>query len=497
MMMKKIFILITVLSISLMFSSCEGFLDVKPSNSGDSASSIQSEDDAAVFMRGIMRKISSSSYLGRNFILYGDAKGGDLGIVSQGRGSDALYVFNHSKTSNSYSGYWSQMYHCLAQINTLIANVDKLDKEGKMSDGLAMYKAEALTLRAMIHFDLVRIYGQPYQQNGGSSLGVPVVIAPTDASDQPTRATVAQVYEQIVADLQAAETSGDLAQDPSDREGFINHWGNLAIQARVFQTMGDNTKALKAAEAVINSSKFTLYGKDEWVSSWSKQFGSESIFELSIYPDEGDMGTGSLGFYYRRYKDGSTRASGWFMASDYWLTKIDEDPQDIRKGIMSYDEIADDRFGACYKYSGGVDKGGDGKSSSTAVNIKVIRLSEMYLIAAEAALASDKNKAANYLNEIRGSRSSNLALATASTVSLDMVLNEKSKEFFGEGLRYFDMLRLGKDITFCDEMITPNVPIPHRDKTINTWNFFKCILPIGQGEIDANPAIASQQNPGY
>ena len=65
---------------------------------------------------------------------------------------------------------------------------------------------------------------------------------------------------------------------------------------------------------------------------------------------------------------------------------LGEDPTDIRWGIMTYDEISETRMGCCYKYLGGVDQPGDGKASASAVNIKVIRLSEMYLIAAEAAL---------------------------------------------------------------------------------------------------------------
>jgi hypothetical protein len=86
---------------------------------------------------------------------------------------------------------------------------------------------------------------------------------------------------------------------------------------------------------------------------------------------------------------------------------------------MNDDEIsttAVPRKGALYKYSGSVALAGDGKATSTAVNIKVIRLSEIYLIAAEAALSTDATKAATYLNAIR-KRSPNLIAATAATVT--------------------------------------------------------------------------------
>ena len=159
------------------------------------------------------------------------------------------------------------------------------------------------------------------------------------------------------------------------------------------------------------------------------------------------------------------------MASDYWIERMNEDPNDVRWGVMDYDESFDQtgvkRYGSCYKYSGSTTFAGDGKGSATAVNIKVIRLSEMYLIAAEAAIGTgNKAKAADYLNAIR-KRSPSLAPATAANVSVDMVLDERSKELFGEGHRFFDMMRLNKTIAFNDDFIYPFVVITHREKTID------------------------------
>src|SRR5690606_9293512 len=147
-------------------------------------------------------------------------------------------------------------------------------------------------------------------------------------------------------------------------------------------------------------------------------------------------------------------------------------------------------LGSCYKYSGGVNLEGDGKSTNTAVNIKVIRLSEIYLIAAEAALPTDRELAATYLNEIR-KRSPTLPAATAGTMSLQMILDERSKELFAEGHRFFDLIRLDQSITFNDEF--GGITVPHREKTIDR-SFYKTVLPISQDEINANPGIGEQQN---
>jgi hypothetical protein len=196
----------------------------------------------------------------------------------------------------------------------------------------------------------------------------------------------------------------------------------------------------------------------------------------------------------RRAGHGSASFLGNFMASDAFIARMNEDPQDVRHGIIARDETSANRMGSWYKYSGSVTLAGDKKTNnSTAVNIKVIRLSEVYLIAAEAALTSNPAKAATYLNAIR-KRSPNLAPATAQTVSLDMIADERSKELFGEGHRFFDMIRWNKPITFNDEL--GNLAITHRNKTIDR-SFYKTILPIAIGEINANPGIKAQQNPGY
>ena len=118
------------------------------------------------------------------------------------------------------------------------------------------------------------------------------------------------------------------------------------------------------------------------------------------------------------------------------------------------------------------------------------------LFRSEAALhksAPDATLAATYLNEIR-KRSPNLEAATAATINDQMILDERSKELFGEGHRFFDMIRLNQTIEFNDDF--QGVPVTKREKTIDR-TFGKIILPIPQDEINANPALKEQQNDGY
>jgi hypothetical protein len=255
------------------FTSCKKeFLDVKPTNAGDAETAIQTAADAKVMINGLMSKMTSSDYYGRNFILYGDVKGGDLTIISQGRGLDALYTFNHSKSSNNYSGFWNQIYHCILQANNIITNIDRLKAAGT-TENFDNYKGQALTARALMYFDLVRLYGKPYTQDK-SSYGVPNITEPLDASAQPLRATVEENYTRIVKDLKDAEP----LLSKSKSNGYLNYYGNKAIQARVYLNMEKYPEALSAAQAIITSNVYKLYSNAEWVNSWKTQFGSESIF---------------------------------------------------------------------------------------------------------------------------------------------------------------------------------------------------------------------------
>ncbi|MFD2919962.1 RagB/SusD family nutrient uptake outer membrane protein [Terrimonas rubra] len=492
-MNKKNILATALIAMVIFITSCsKSFLDVPPTNQGDANDFIKTAADAKIAINGISRKMISSSYYGRTFVLYGDAKGGDLTVFSQGRGLDNLYTFNHAPTSGSYGDIWSTLYDILLQINSLLQNIDKLISNGS-TENFDVYKGQALTLRALIYFDLVRLYGEPYNENK-SAYGVSNITTPIPVFSQPLRNTVEENYTQIIKDL----TDAAPLLPKTKLNGYINYYGNKAILARVNLYMGNNAGALTAAEEVIGAtSLYSLYSNANWVNSWKAQYGSESIFELAVLPTTGgDLGNASLGAYLRAQGRGGAAILGWFGASDYYLDRLKQDATDVRWGVMGPDERSttpNPRLGACYKYSGGTDLSGDGKGVSTAVNIKVIRLSEMYLIAAEAALPTNKLKASNYLNEIR-KRAPALTPSTETTVTLDMIIDEKSKELFGEGHRFFDMIRLNRSITFNDEYI--GAAITHRAKTIDR-TFFKTILPIAQSEINANPGLKAQQNPNY
>ena len=489
--MKKIAIILSFFCL-LTFVSCEGFLDVSPSNQADSSTCITSESDAQVMLNGLMRKMTSSSYYGQTFLMVGDAKGGDFTIYTAGYTGSTMYYYAHTQQSNTYSGLWSQMYNCLLQANNIITNIEALKAAGTTSSGLDNILGQAYTARALIHFDLVRLYGQPYNMNK-SALGVAVVTEPVDAGAQLQRNTVEEVYTQVVADL----TKAAPLLSTKKTLGYINYYANQAILGKVYMYMDNFSAAASAFANVIDSGTYKLYEPEEWVASWTKQNGSESIFELGIFPSEGDLGGSAYGILFRRKNHGNSSAYGCFSASEYWHAIMDDD--DVRWGVMDYDHMYGEEERSnwpvcCYKYSGSPSLAGDGKSTSTAVNVKVIRLSEVYLLAAEAnCRAGNNGKAADLLNAI-ARRNPDYTPWTAGTVSVDAIYNEYRRELLGEGKLFFEAMRQNRTIYFEDDAWGFGTSTTYRESHIDR-TFFRCILPIGQNEINANPTI--QQNPGY
>lgn len=488
---KNILTYLLIGALFLFTCACEGFLDQKPTNSTLSSEAITCAEDAQVAMNGVLRTMTAYGYYGRQFLLYADFKGGDLTPPSLGRGNDALFTFTHNFNLNAYGEIWDSMFYTLLQANNIISSIKEgsatytTEEEKETLDDIC---GQALAVRALVHFDLARVYGYPYLKDNGASLGAPIVTRVLDAQDKLVRSSVAETYERAIADLKEAL---GLLNDENKTLG-ISVYAAKALLSRIYLYCGEWDNAFKLAEEVISSQKFTLYDNANWASSWNADFGTESIFELPVTAGENDLEGSSPTHLLRPYyfQNGASAA----VASKQFFAIMEEDMEDIRWQIMDIEATSEvaglviGRKGWIKKYE---------KNSGTANNIKIVRLSEVYLIAAEAALkkgTQDKEKAVGYLNMIR-KRSPSLQPATTDmdTGAIeDMIFRERRKELICEGHTYFDFLRCGKTVTF-DETLYP-ITSEGRQLTVD-WNFAKCVLPIPQAELLANPDI--QQNPSY
>lgn len=505
--MKKILTIIGAFSV-LILTSCNSFLDLTPTNSVVASSSLTTVNEATVAMNGIYNRMTYLSYYGQRMTKYADMRGGDLYVPSSGRSDDALFLFTHDQTRSNFGAMWDVIYKVIMLSNNVISNIESgnvktysTSEETSLND----IKGQALAIRALAHFDLVRLYGLPYTKQGApASLGVPVVTSVLPAQEKLARNTVEEVYNQVIGDL----TSAIPLLKATKVNGKINQYAARALLSRVYLYKGDYNNAYTTSSDLINKSSgvYALYTPANWVSSWKSQFSSESIFELSITSkDATSLGNSSLtSFYAPMYYNSAFLAGA--VASDKFLDLLSEDMTDVRWGVMDLDEYGNSirnptrsipgRKGWIAKYMG------DKSDVISATNIKILRLSEIYLIASESALKKlnpDKLAAVSYLNAIR-SRSQGLLPASIESTAEQLeilILNERSKELIAEGHRFFDLMRLGKTIVFDDPSTKFNEPVlstSGRSVTVD-WDNGKIVLPIPDYEINANPKM--KQNPAY
>lgn len=498
--MKKIYIYLLTM-VSVMGTSCsEDWLNLNPSTSVTTNQAFTTLEDAKVALNGVYRETSQHSYYGDNYWYYGDCRAMDVQArenKASGKRVTPYYTYNVLATDNlNITLPWNRPYLVIRQANNLIQKIEQGAVQSSDTKELNRIKAEALVLRGLALFNLTRLFGMPYMNDNGASLGVPIELKPEEPAHQPKRNTVAECYEQVVADITTALPN--LRTEKTD--GYINYWAAQALLSRVYLDMGKNKEAYDAATDVINNNGglYQLYTRDEYPTIWGKDFQSEALFELYISttePSEWGGGTGGEGapMVYANEEKGVDWNN--LILTEEFLNLLDEDPNDVRHCITQLSlienneglpEAARNRKVFLGKFPG---KSGDPKDN----NISVIRLSEVYLNAAEAGVklgGEYLEPARGFLNQIV-SRANPDKTVSASEFTIERVLKECRKELVGEGQIFFDYLRNKQPIvrkggwhlstlsTLNAETIQPNDP--------------RIALPIPQSEIDANPNMV--QNP--
>lgn len=489
-------------------SSCvNDWLDVAPSDGTDADAALTSSSDLDAARTGMYKALKGNSslvdYYGMQFFVYGDVHAGDDYQYNNIGGSNRAsfyYDMNYQTASeftsstSSSTVTWKSPYIVIGRANRIIAAAEggALSDAAEAKATIDQYAAEAKVLRALAHFDLVRIYGKPYTEDQGASLGVPLVTEVLESNAKPARSTVAEVYTQVVKDLTEAISSNALATETEP--GYVSVWGAKAILSRVYLNMGDYANALSVAEDIIKNSGAALWTRDQYFKAWDASTPNESefLFRLNVSgsTDNNDLnGIGNL-----QGRDGYKE----MVATKKFVDMLSADANDVRNDMFlpatADKEVA--AFGTNKVYLNKLR--GQGGNLRNVTIIPIIRLSEVYLTAAECAFrTNDKAKAVEYLNDLVKNRTTSAsALATESDITLDRILIERRKELIGEGQRYFDALR-------CNETIVRYTSDADKGwhKTLSKEaqsfdrDYFKAIAAIPQAEINANPNI--KQNTGY
>jgi hypothetical protein len=455
--------LATVLLVSL--ASCKkSFLELDPPTSLTPEVALATEADLQVALRGAYAGLKSTALYGRSLPVLGDMMGDNTYQSTLNTNRYTLFNNNtYTVTDGDVAGLWSAAYTVILRANNIInspvaanANVNQI-------------KGEAYAIRALAYYNLVRFFATPYTQDP-AALGVPLVTT-YDADLKPGRAKVSEVYALINADLNQAYTLMTKFTNSSQ----FSKYAAKALQAKVYITMGDKANAKTAALDVITNSGFTAVTAAAHAGYWAgvsfRTDKVETLFELS-FDAVANNAFDALAYIYLQ----SGNYGDMLCADDLYASFS---ATDARKSLYATGVRGGLASVFVNKYSSFT-----GDHSDT----KVIRMAEMYLIAAEASYPANEADAIKYVNEVTSRRGAT-AIASTGAALLEDIITERRKELAFEGERYHDLQRLKRDVV-------RGANYPASARTIAFSNFRR-IMPIPQGELDANPTIKAQQNPGW
>ena len=413
---------------------------------------------------GLYSTLEVQEYYGAYFPLLADLNS-DNGIAG-GYNNTSLNEFGaYSVTSSNIfiQNMYVALYYSIATANAILAGEKGItDTSSDAQQLLASVRGQALAIRAMAHFDLLRSFG--YHWDLSSPYGIPVVTTVQTASDIVPRSTVAATYAAIISDLTQADSllSGETSRDAN----YINPAIVNALLARVYLYMKDYTDAANYATLVINDGAFSLLDQNNFPSIYTSKLSKESVFELPFNQQNQSEYNIST---YARPDAASTEVL--FIASQALQTFFQNRPADLRINLLDYSSPNFQPNGRTLKYSSDITQ----KDNSAYV----IRIAEMYMIRAEA-LGRMGGGLAD-LNTIRVNRG--LAALAPTDVPDDptyaqAIADEDRAEFNFEGHRYFDLARTGQVASVLGVPATNSV------------------FPIPLAQINATHG-AVVQNPGY
>jgi len=481
--------LIGVTAVVMLFvSGCKKFLDVPPKDQVPQSTLFKDEQGFKDALIGVYLGMDKPMNGGRYGLYTTNLSMGMLStmaynydnatIANAGTGgafynNAVYYVYSDGELKLEIDGIWGGMYNNIANLNNILIQIEN-KKDLFHGDNFNRVKGEATALRALFHFDLVRLFGQP-PLTGSTAKAIPYV---TQFSNKSTPfVTVQAALDSCIADLSkakeilgAADTSAVIkgVEDPfsSYTQNHLNYWAVQALMARVYLYKGDYENADKYAKAVIGSNKFPLITSNVAAALnpiRDRTFSQEhlfSVYSMNTRNYNGDLFDKSSGVPLRLLPAGKNAVytTGSGNASDYRYISWFDNNQTATNVPSKFFQDKN----LPYELQG---------------IVPVIRVSEMYYIAAECA---NKNGAissgSDFLNNVRQARGLNPLDAGGFTnpdsLSIE-IMREYQKEFIQEGQTFFYYKRLNKDlkqVTSTTAVIPANVyvlPIPDKEREYN------------------------------
>ena len=483
--MKKWYQIILCFAFAIILPSCE-FLNVRMNGKSDIESFFLEVSSLKMTNNGIYK--AYSSFYNGMFCPFAESVSDEMNFADV---SSSFYRIGNFETTSvdeaTAVGYiLKRGYSVIANCNQVLDHADALlesypSKAKEIND----YVAQALFIRALTHFQLCLTYGQNYTYTPNAShLGIPIVLRPLGLSGEIIeRADVHDTYQAVLADL---EKSLPLFDTERNNVFFASQTAAKALLARVHLYMGHWDLAVGYASDVISNSGLALTpSEDYWKMFCSAdENGSEAIFRLNGY-----MNSSSQSSFYH-YEHPEVRPSDK-------LKRLLSDRQDVRGCFSCVMSITEDGVTRDKTFSDIIIKytctDKEDNSELKFVNSFILRLSEMYLIRAEA--LNNLNRSDDAAEDLKviiarslGKETSEVSLSWSSREEVDaLIAAERMKELYAEGHRFFDLTRrhIGIERDNLSTFTVKKLPYPD----------YRMVLAIPRVEMEANPDM--QQNPGY
>lgn len=465
-----------ILLVLLVFcTACENWLDVQPKSRVESSELFEDESGFEDALWGIYTLMTGTSLYGRE-LTFGMVD--VIGQVYSSTGSTTStytylknYQYDESAAESMIDNAWSGLYNVISNVNNLIANLRVADQNMFSENHYNIYLGEALALRAYLHFDLLRLFAPSYAANPNAT-AIPYV---TEYSYNITpSSSVTEVLDYILEDLNEAADllrqsdpiyTGIEVEDEEDvflthRNFHMNYYAVIAELARVYLYKEDATNALLCAQEVIDSEVFTWTPQADIAQTNEAErdriFSPEHIFALQVE---------NMADNIENYLTETTAVSSQLLISETYLNN--------RFPVATHS----DDYRRLYTFSGYVAGATNSRfctklwqvedmNTDYAERMPLIRLPEMYLIAAEANLTS----ADTYLDELRANRGISASVADYSVDEImDEIQWEYLREFTNEGIVFYYYKRLNAS---------------QMDGLVGTFNTDMYVLPMPQEELE-------------
>lgn len=487
--MKNIYIIISML-VLIFVTGCDDRLYLDPHQSVSTDQAFEILDDFAYAVNGMYAGARSGSLYGGYLNIYPDIMTDNLTRNLEGRLS-FTELYNWTLSSDYYlmEGVFDQAYRVILMANKVLEAAEEFitetaDEKVEMDH----YRGQALAMRALMHLEMVKMYGKTYSQGNVSDFGIPYITS-TQAG-YPGRDGLMDVYDKIVADLNDAYSLVDPDATSKDR---FSRAAIAGFQAKVAMEMGDYATVISRGKEALSA--VPVSARDNFFGIWKDENKDGVLFYVAVEKKDGV----ALGVNYSQSSNQGIKSE---YVCSYELFQL-YDSTDIRlTSYITTSEFNGNTYNHIEKYRG--------RSTSVEaipapdlVDLKVLRAADLSLLVAEANMigaAQNPLEATEYLDAVRNNRydTTRVSFPPLSNLELlDEIYLQRRLELAFEGDRLFVLKRLGRDIQRTPHGHLADGSGVGADNLTLEASSYRMQLPIPQSEIDVNPTIRDQQNPGY